>query len=140
MSKLRYVEKLSYFHIKLKIHRKIYGIDFICALISLISIAQKAVKAQILVKILEKMLPSSDKNNFIKFLVKFLFIAFFQNITKILEESLWNEIWSENLLNSIFFNLGDIFPKIFSIIWAFTAFWAIDRKKIGGKNKIDSIN
>ena len=59
-----YLEKLSYFHIYVKIQRKIssiYGIDFIFNLIFLLFITQKAVKAQIIVKISEKMLPSSEK-------------------------------------------------------------------------------
>ena len=39
-------------------------------------IAQKVVKAQIIVNILEQMLPSSEKNNFIDFLIKLNFTDF----------------------------------------------------------------
>ena len=39
-------------------------------------IAQKAVKVQIMVKSLDKMMPSEEKDNFIDFLIKFYFIDF----------------------------------------------------------------
>ena len=57
-------EVVLFSHIYVKIQRKIssiYGIDFIFNLIFLLFITQKAVKAQIIVKISEKMLPSSEK-------------------------------------------------------------------------------
>ena len=63
----------------MKIQRKIssiYGIDFIFLLISLLFIAQKAVKVQIIVKIMEKMMPIEKQNNFIDFLIIFYFIDF----------------------------------------------------------------
>ena len=54
--------------------------DFFCnsknLTISLLFISQKAVKAQIIAKIMEKMMPIEKKYNFIDFLIKFYFIDF----------------------------------------------------------------
>ena len=51
----------------------IYGIDFIFVLISLLFIAQKAVKAQIIEDVLKKCCLVQKKNDFKDFLVKFHF-------------------------------------------------------------------
>ena len=92
-SKFRYLEKLSYFHIYVKIQRKIS------------SIAQKAVKGQI-------------------------FWLYFEN--KSLKLNL-----RRKSLKLFFSELGNIFSEIFTIIWAFTAFLAINSKEI--RSKIKSI-
>ena len=106
---------------------------FIFALISLLFIAQNAVKAQIIVKILEIFLPNSEKNNFIDFLVKFNFIDFFSkynhNFAK--KSMKWNLI--RKSMKLFFPELGNIFYKICTIIWAFTAFWTINSKELGAK-------
>ena len=106
---------------------------FIFALISLLFIAQNAVKAQIIVKILEIFLPNSEKNNFIDFLVKFNFIDFFSkynhNFAK--KSMKWNLI--RKSMKLFFPELGNIFFKICTIIWAFTAFWTINSKELGAK-------
>ena len=63
---------------------------FIFAPNSLLFIVQKAVKAQIIVQILKKMLPNSGKNNLIDFLIKFHFIDFFAKLWLYFETNLWN--------------------------------------------------
>ena len=83
------------------------------------------------------MLPNSGKNNFIDFLVKFNFKDFFSkyshNFSK--KSMKWNLI--RKSMKLFFPELGNIFFKICTIIWAFTAFWAINSKEM--RTKIKSI-
>ena len=99
-----------------------YRINFIFDLVSLLFITQKAVKAQIIVKISEKMLPSSEKNNFIDFLIKFNFIDFFSIFWLYFEKKSMKLNLRRKSLKLFFSELGNIFSKMFTIIWAFTAF------------------
>ena len=106
---------------------------FIFVLISLLFIAQKAVKAQIIVETFGKKLASSEKNNFIDFLIEFHLINFYpkynQNIEK--KSMKWNLI--RKSMKLFFPELGNIFFKICTIIWAFTAFWTINSKEMRAK-------
>ena len=56
--------------------------------ISLLFISQRAVKAQIIAKIMEKMMSIEKKYNFIDFLIKFNFIDFFQYFGYIFRKNL----------------------------------------------------
>ena len=79
---------------------------FIFAPNSLLFIVQKAVKAQIIVQILKKMLPNSGKNNFIDFLIKFHFIDFFAKLRLYFEKKIYEIKFDKEIYEIIFVWIG----------------------------------
>ena len=71
---------------------------------------------------MEKILPRSEKNNLIDYLIIFNFIDLFQKFWLYIEKKIYEMKFDKEIYEIIFSDLGNIFSKIFTIIWAFTAF------------------
>ena len=68
------------------------------------------------------MLPNSGKNNFIDFLIKFNFVDFFAKLWLYFEKKSMKLNLTRKSMKLFFSELGKNISKIFTIIWAFTAF------------------
>ena len=79
------------------------------------------------------MLPNSGRKNLIDFPIKFHFIDFFAKLWLYFEKKSMKLNLTRKSMKLFFSELGKHISNIFTIIWAFTAFWAINSKEMRAK-------